>query len=794
LFHRLLVVRRHPAFTQMVPVAAALLFAAIATAPLSGQEKAAGQSASDAQHTVSAATPSANSSAANTPSPDRLSVATIYAHGRLVGAEPRGLTWSPDSARLTYLEGGELMELDPSTAKSRVLVSQDQLATLRAKGASEKDKDHRDRYKMASYLWAPDSKHLLFDVNGLLWVYDLKSQTGQQVGVAAASGDDPKFSPDGKAISFIREHGLSVIRLDKPDAAAIEVAAVPAASVSAAPAILNGEVDWVYEEELDVRSNSFWSPDSTHLAYLQSNESKVPEYPITDWIPTHPVIDAQRFPQPGDMNPDVRVGVVSATGGPTTWVVLPIQPGQDYIPRFGWVNAQTLWIETLTRDHKHRDLYFADAATGVAHPVLQFTDKRFFNESYDVFVADGTILLTNWTDGHNHLYRYVYDSAHPTEAHLDRQLTTGDYEVDKALRVDTSHSAVVYSSNEESPLNRSVWQVNFDGKRHRLTKLVGWHEADFSPNGAFFVDTYSTLSTPPSIWLCAVAAVSPCTSFWTAQPVVERYHVGIPQIISVKSHDGVPTLYASLLLPQGSLKPASVPLIVDAYGGPGVQDVTDQWSDRLLFDEVLARHGFAVLHADNRGMAQRGREFAQAAYQNFGAVQLEDQLTMVDAVLSQFPSLDRSRLGWWGWSWGGSFTLYAMSHSDRFRAGVSVAPVTDWRNYDSVYTERYLGLPDAHAADYERFSAVNSAANLKGHLLIAHGTGDDNVHLENTIQYIQKLIEGGRSYDLQLFPRKTHSLAGIDVRTQLFERILAHFEQYLKPESATPVASGSGQN
>ena len=208
----------------------------------------------------------------------------------------------------------------------------------------------------------------------------------------------------------------------------------------------------------------------------------------------------------------------------------------------------------------------------------------------------------------------------------------------------------------------------------------------------------------------------------------------------------------------------------------------NRWDDGLLFDELLAEHGFAVLHADNRGTGMRGRAFAQAAYHNFGPVQLEDQLTVLDAALAKYPQLDPKRLGWWGWSWGGTFTLYAMTHSDRFRAGVAVAPVTDWRNYDSIYTERYLGLPVAGPDGVSRgFSVVNSAANLKGRLLLVHGTGDDNVHFENTVQFIQKLIEAQIPYDLQIYPRKTHSIAGPDVRTMLYNRILSQFEQYLMP-------------
>jgi dipeptidyl-peptidase-4 len=282
---------------------------------------------------------------------------------------------------------------------------------------------------------------------------------------------------------------------------------------------------------------------------------------------------------------------------------------------------------------------------------------------------------------------------------------------------------------------------------------------------------------PPAMRLCAEA--EKCTVFWKAQ-TLQPYQLRAPEQMTVKAHDGT-TLYATLLLPQGATTSASVPLIVNPYGGPGAPMVVNRWHDALLFDELLAQHGFAVLHTDNRGMGGRGRAFAQAAYHNFGAVQLEDQLTVVDAALAQHAQLDTMRLGWWGWSWGGTFTLYAMTHSERFRAGVAVAPVTDWRNYDSIYTERYMSQPAEFASGYQDFSVVNSAARLKGRLLLAHGTGDDNVHMENSVQFVQKLIEAEIPYDLQLYPRKTHSIAGGDVRTHLFNRILAHFEEYLKP-------------
>jgi dipeptidyl-peptidase-4 len=703
-----------------------------------------------------------------------LTVEGIFAHGDAMGSPPEGLAWSPDGQHLTYLDGGELIDIDPAVRKPHVLVSRAKLATLVGGKATEQDLDHRERYKMANYLWAPDSKHLMFDSNGSLWIYDLGNGTGIGIGFSGeGSGDDPKFSPNGEYISFVRNHGLAVVPLRQ--AGTPTVMAAPAPN----PATLNGQVDWVYEEELDTKSNYFWSPDSKNLAFLQMIEAEVPEYPIADWIPTHATVERQRYPQPGDLNPDVRVGVVNAKGGKVSWVHVPLEQGQDYIPRFGWVDRKTLWVETLSRDQKHRRIYFADPGTGAAHSVLEISDPKFVDENFDVYVGHGCIVLSNWTDGHNHLYLYKYDEGRTdsTSATLEKQLTKGEFEVGQVYRVDAERKNIYYASNEGSPLEQQVWQVTFDGERKQLTTGAGNHDATFAPLGGSFSEKYSSRMEPPVLQLCAIA--TKCMAFWASHSI-DALGLHPPEQLEIKAHDGT-MLYGTLLLPANATAAASVPLIVNPYGGPAVQAVLNEWSDGLLFDELLAQHGFAVLHADNRGMAGRGRDFEEAAYHNFGPVQLEDQLTVVDAVVQKYPQLDRKRLGWWGWSWGGTFTLYAMTHSDRFRAGVAVAPVTDWRNYDSIYTERYMSRPIDFPEGYKDSSIVNAAADLKGRILLAHGTGDDNVHFENTVQFVQKLIDAKIPYDLQLFPRKTHSISGPEARMELFTRILAQFEQYLKP-------------
>ncbi|HTJ30407.1 MAG TPA: DPP IV N-terminal domain-containing protein [Acidobacteriaceae bacterium] len=711
-----------------------------------------------------------------------LTIEAVYGHGTIGGQPPAGLTWSPDGAHLTYLEKGELMELDLETARARTLVSRAKMAALQGDATTEKDADHRARYGMASYLWAPDSKHLLFDANGRFWLFDLRTGTGLNIGSSgAASGDDPKFSPDGRMLSFLNEkgeeHGLSVIRLHEMGTPTTSVATTTNA------AVLNGKVDWVYEEELDVRSNYFWSPDSKHLIYLQMDESHVPVYPITDFIPTHPTVDEQRYPQPGDPNPDVRVGVVSANGGKTVWVKLPpeaFHAGDDYVPRFGWVNARTVWVETLTRDHKHKNLWFADAGTGQTKLALEQTDPKFFDEKYDIALQDGHILLTSWADGHTHLYLYSYDENNPlgSPAKLVRQLTHGDFDVDSILGIDDRRKLIFYASNEGNVAEQQISQVDFEGQHKAVTTEAGRHQGNFAPQGGYYVDRFSTRMTPPTESLCRVDGS--CHLFWSTH-AYDAYAVHAPEELQAKASDGS-ILYATILLPEGKHEAASVPLILNPYGGPGAQNVVNAWGgDGFLFDEILADHGFAVLHVDNRGSHGRGRDFAQACYHNFGPVQLEDQLAVADAALAKYPELDAKRQGWWGWSWGGTFTLYAMTHSTRFRAGVAVAPVTDWHNYDSIYTERYMSVPAEFPQGYKDMSVVNSAMGLHGHLLLVHGTGDDNVHMQNTIQFVQQLIVNNKPYDLQLYPRKTHSIAGTEVRPHLFNRILNHFETYLAP-------------
>jgi dipeptidyl-peptidase-4 len=500
----------------------------------------------------------------------------------------------------------------------------------------------------------------------------------------------------------------------------------------------------------------------------------------------------QRYPQPGDPNPGVRLGIVGAIGGSTTWLHVPISDHNDYVPRFGWLDNYHVWIEVLRRDQKHRELYFADTNTGAIRKVWEEADSKFLKASYDMdFLSKGQFLLTSWRDGHTHLYLYSCDSKDPlaSDATLAQQLTHGDWEVLSIAGVDQKWGIVYYTSNETDPREEMLWKIHLDGNgKKMLSTMHGVHRISLSPDALHYVDTASSLMKLPVSTVCSVSG--PCSPFWRSR-TLDDYKLVPPIMFTSKASDGT-TLYGELLLPPDMHQESSVPIIVNPYGGSDVQIVRNQFGEEgsvgeqgTLFDQLLIQHGFAVLHVDNRGMGNRGRVFAQFAYRDFGPVQLQDQLTVLDQVLAQHPQIDAKRMGWWGWSWGGTSTLYAMTHSDRFMAGISVGPVTNWRLYDSIYTERYLGLPAENEEVYKEDSVVNSASQLHGSLLMVQGTGDDNVHLQNTIQMIQQFVTKNLTYKLLLYPGKTHSISGQVARIHLFESILQQFETNLKPIAAS---------
>ena len=711
-----------------------------------------------------------------------LTIETMYQPGGLTGRAPETMEWSPDGTRLTFVqrdekgENGELWNVDTTTGDKTLLVSAAKLASLDPdvnKVKNEREKERRTRYHVAAYLWAPDSKHLIFDSQGQLWLYDLRSETAVQFTSASEPSGDPKFSPDGGHVAYVRKHNLYVRPVDGKDEKQL--------TKDTGENLFNGDIDWVYAEELAVRSNYFWSPDSKDIVFLHMDETKVPTYPITDWLPTHPNVENEKYPKVGDPNPVVRLGVADADKGKVRWISLTSET-DSYIPRFGWVREGVLWVEVLNRTEDKMDLYFVDAKSGKSRIVLtettpgawidfEHTEVRFLKSS-------GQFLWPSWRDGNMHLYLYSFDKQNPmaTDAKLERQLTKGDFEVLSIEGVDEAAGSVFFSANKDDPRQLHIYSVQLDGSGFKaLTTEEGMHFGNFSDDGKHYTHTFFGPQTVTTISLCAVSGT--CKPVWKARDAIAGYGLRAPKYLEFKADDGT-TLYGRLLLPADAPASGKIPLIVNIYGGPAAQMVRKGAPDP--FDEILSRKGFAIFAVDNRGTPGRDRKFQTALRHEFGAIELKDQLTALDQLLAQYPQLDKDRLAIWGWSNGGSMTLYAMTHSDRFRAGVAVAPVTDQRNYDTIYTERYMGLLKDDKAGYEESDVTRDADKLHGALLLVHGTSDDNVHFQNSIQMIDALIKAGKQFRLMTYPNKTHSIAGKDARVHLFTMIVDHFERELK--------------
>jgi dipeptidyl-peptidase-4 len=711
-----------------------------------------------------------------------LTIDSLFQPGGLGGRGPETVEWSPDSTKLTFVqrdekgEKGELWYVDAATGEKKVLVSAAKLASLDPdvnKVKNEREKERLTRYHVAAYLWAPDSKHLIFDSQGQLWLYDLGTETAVQFTSAADPSGDPKFSPDGSHVAYVRKHNLFVRPVDGKGEKQF--------THDTGDSLFNGDIDWVYAEELGVRSNYFWSPDNKNIVFLHMDETNVPTYPITDWIPTHPTVDNEKYPKVGDPNPVVKLGVVDTNSGKTHWISLTSDP-ETYIPRFGWVREGVLWAEVLNRTEDKMDLYFVDAKTGKSRIVLTETTPGawidFEHTEVRFLKSTGQFLWPSWRDGNMHIYLYSFDKQNPmaADAKLERQLEQGDYQVLGIEGVDETAGTVFFEANKDDPRQVQVFSVQLNGSGFKaLTTEEGMHFGTFSDDGKHYTHMFLGPAKSPSITLCAVGGA--CNPVWAAQDSIAEYGLRAPQYLEFKADDGT-TLYGRLLLPPNAPASGKIALIVNIYGGPAAQMVRKSTPDG--YDEILARKGFAVFAVDNRGTPGRDRKFQTAIRHEFGAIELKDQLTALDQLLAQYPQLDPDRIAIWGWSNGGSMTLYAMTHSDRFRAGVSVAPVTSQLNYDTIYTERYMGLLKDDKAGYEMSDVTRNADKLHGALLLVHGTSDDNVHFQNSIQMIDALIKAGKQFRLMIYPNKTHSIAGKDARVHLFTMITEHFERELK--------------
>ena len=736
-------------------------------------------------------------SAAQPATPAPLTIEAIFADGGITGRAPETVKWSPDGSKVSFVqrddsgEHGELWFVDVSTGEKKVLVSEvklSQLAPPSSKIADEREKERVTRYQVAAYSWSPDSKHLLFDSRGQLWYYSLDTGTAVQLTSSPDPSEDPKFSPDGKRLAYVRKHNLYVhpVSDDGYEHPLLHEEKTKEKNKNQCDTpkegdILNGEVDWLYAEELAVRSNYFWSPEGHDILFLQMDESRVPTYPITDWSPTHPRVEQEKYPQPGDPNPTVRLGVASSNGGKPRWIKLS-DDDDIYIPRFGWIRESLAWAEVLNRKQDVLDLYFIDTASGKTRKVLSESEPDAWvnvNDDFRVLKSGDHFLWSSWRDGHTHIYLYSFNSRDPfaADAKLERQLEHGDYEVLAVNGVDNDSGTIFFTANKDDPRQENIFSIKLDGSSIQpVSSPAGNHQPNFAKDGKHFVETHSSTLAPPQISICTVGAT--CQPIWQARSIA-GYNLISRQPLVFKADDGT-LLYGYLILPPHVDPGVKIPVIDYIYGGPAGQTVEDAWGGSTgLFHQLLVKEGFAIFSLDNRGTPNRGRKFAAAIHGQFGGIELKDQLAALDQLFAQFPQLDPARTAMWGWSGGASMTAYALTHSNRFKAGIAVAPITSQRDYDSTYTERYMGLLKENQRGYDD-STVGAAGNLHGSLLLVHGTSDDNVHFQNTIQMADALIRNGKQFRMMAYPNKTHGISGRETRIQLYHMMQDFWEKELK--------------
>jgi dipeptidyl-peptidase 4 len=702
-----------------------------------------------------------------------LTVERIYSQPSLSGRLTRGLAWTPDGKGLSYFETKgsgkeaktELWVMDAASGERRLLVAAEKLESILPPDTSRPTQaTGLGRRAPSQYQWAPDGAGILFQgPTALAWL-DLKTQTGRTLVSSKAEIADPKVSPDGRYVSFVRDHNLWLVTVADGKESPV--------TQGGTEEIRKGELDWVYPEELDIKTAYWWSPDSSAIAYLEMDERKVSQYPLVDFSSPTGEAEMERYPAAGGANPVVRVFVVSLSAAEHR--VIDIGAETDiYIPRVNWLtDSKQLAIQRLNRAQTKLDLLIADIATGKTRTALTENDPYWINVSDDLyFLKDGKrFLWSSERSGYRHLYLFDLEGKQLA------QLTTGDWEVSSIDAVDEAKGLVYFTATEKSPLERQLYRVALDGAGFaRATKDAGTHAAIFAPHAAAFYDTYSNATTPQRQDLCRADGSRIAAINENKVAELANYHLSPVEFLLVKSRDGV-QLNASIIKPPDFSPQKKYPVLVYTYGGPHAQVVRNGWGGaNFLWHQLMAQKGYIIFSLDNRGSAGRGHAFETPLHFRLGAQELFDQRDGVQ-YLKSLPYVDSNRIGIWGWSYGGHMTLHAMFEAgDDFKAGFAGGPVTDWRYYDTIYTERYLGLPQKNETGYQDSSPVKYAAQLKGNLLIAHGTADDNVHYANTLLVIDRLIEAGKYTEVLAFPGRGHGASDPSARRVLMQRVTQFF-------------------
>jgi dipeptidyl-peptidase-4 len=522
--------------------------------------------------------------------------------------------------------------------------------------------------------------------------------------------------------------------------------------------ILNGRLDWVYQEELYGRGNFeayWWSPDSTMLAYLRFDETPVPEFPVVDHIPLDQILEVTPYPKAGDPNPLVKLGVINASGGPTRWIdTFKYQPADFLVVRVGWTpNSQQVVYQAQNREQTYLDLNFADAQNGKTRTSLRETSSAWVQVIDNPhWLSDGSFIWQSARNGWRHLYHYAQDGK------LVRQLTDGKWEVRSFEGVDEKNGLLYFSGTKDSPIGVQGYRTKLDGSGlTRLTANAGSHSIDVNSGYDFFIDRWSDINTPTQVRLNTLDGKTVRVIEDKQIPELSQFKLVKPEFLQVKTRDGY-LLEAMMIKPPDFTANRKYPVMQFTYGGPHAPQVRDSWGgSTYMWHQLLAQAGFIVWVCDNRTASGKGVESTWPVYKNFGELELRDLEDGLAWLKSQ-RFVDAARIGIWGWSYGGFMTSYAMTHSTSYKIGIAGGTVSDWRNYDSIYTERYMQTPQNNPEGYRKSSPVHAARDLHGKLLLIHGAIDDNVHVSNTIQFAYELQKAGKQFQLMLYPKSRHGV------------------------------------
>jgi dipeptidyl-peptidase 4 len=703
-----------------------------------------------------------------------ITLETMEEAGRLAPQGPGNpVAWSPDGKQFLYRQGRRLVIFDPATGSSKDLIDTEAMdsAAVRPVTAESRPFDWENRrVRETPVQWAGDQ--VLYSGGGDVFVIQIDTGKWTQLTKTPVAERDPKLSPDGKTVAFRRDWDLYTLDIASKRETRL--------TKGGSDALRNGGLDWVYPEELDLGTAYWWSPDSKSIAYLQSDLSPEALYPHEDLRGPRPLYEPQRYPQAGENNPDVRVGIVGAGGGSTRWMDVRGTRDESLIARVGWTpDSKNLYAVRTNRVQNKLELLFAAAGSGKASRILEETDKYWVNVPEDpVFVKAGQqFLWLSERDGFRHIYLYSLNRGQA------RQLTRGSWEVTGIAGVDEAGGRVYYTASETSPLERQFYSVGMTGsgvkddEKRRLSSGSGTHTIVMGPGGHFYLDTFSSLSSPPRTTVHAGDGRELSVYRERNSRLTEDYQILPTELVSFRTPDGT-LLYARLIRPAGFEADKKYPAVVLVYGGPDSQGVRNAWMGADL-DQVLANKGFVVWQVDNRGSSGRGHAFETPVFRKLGSVELADQVAGVDYLVS-LGFVDRARVGIRGWSYGGFMTLNAMLNApDVFRAGIAGAPVTDWHNYDTIYTERYMGLPKDNPDGYQSTALPPKAKTLKGKLMIAHNVEDDNVLFQNTVQMVDALERAGQPFEMQVYTQKTHAVTGAEAR-HLDAAIVDFFDRTLR--------------